>query len=113
MINLRKKDKSNQIKSNQIKSNQIKSAYFFGKTNLEKYFDFTVSNVRMCIRVMDKNCNLLGTDFLCSVTKDEQHGVNHIAFAAAIGSDNGSETFMKGSKALFSSIRFEIFILNM
>jgi hypothetical protein len=42
-------------------------------------------------------------------SKNEEHTLNEIGLAGTVGSDNGSEIFMKRANFLGACIRFEIF----
>lgn len=41
---------------------------------------------------MNKNADLLGANFVGTVTKYKQHGVDDIGFTTAIGANDGRET---------------------
>ena len=79
---------------------------------MEKDFDFAKSHVRMRVRVMNQHWNLLGPDLLGTITKDKKHGINHVTFAATIGTHNGWKTLVERPQSLFSIVRLEILVLN-
>ena len=58
----------------------------------------------MVSRVVYQDGDLLGTNFLSSVAKDKQHGVNDVTFAATIGSHDRGEAFMERAQRLFAIV---------
>lgn len=46
----------------------------------------------MLVRIVDQHRELFGADFLGSVAKDKEQGIDDIGFAAAIGADNAGKT---------------------
>jgi hypothetical protein len=46
----------------------------------------------MFLAVVDKNADLLRADFVGSIAKDKEHGVNDVTLAAAIGAHNTRQT---------------------
>ena len=57
-------------------------------------------DIRMFLRVVDENTDLLGPDLLCPVSEDEEHRVDDVRFAAPVWSDDRSEAFVKRAQHL-------------
>lgn len=45
-------------------------------------------NIWVVLRVVYKNSNTFGSNFLCSVSKDKKHGINNVAFATSVRADD-------------------------
>ena len=63
-------------------------------------------------RVVDKDGNTFGTNFLCSISEHKKHGVNDITFTTTIWSDDGGKAFVEGTEDLFTGIALKIRIFN-
>lgn len=57
----------------------------------------------MLVRVVDQHRELFGADFLGSVAKHKEQGIDDVGFATAIGPDDTRETLhaQKGIKVIF------------
>lgn len=52
-------------------------------------------DVRMLVRTVDQNRQLLGADLLSSVSKHKEHGVDHVGLATAVRTDDAGEALMR------------------
>ena len=53
---------------------------------------------------MDQFRELALTHFACTVAKDEEECINHVTFAASVGTYDGGEGFVEGSDLLTASV---------
>lgn len=61
---------------------------------LEVHLHGAALDVRMSVRTVDQNRQLLGANLLSSVSKHEQHGVDHVGLATAVWTDDAGKTLM-------------------
>jgi len=55
---------------------------------LEMHANSAAVNIAMTVTRVDQDTDLLGSDLGRSISKHEQHGVNDVRLAAAVGSDD-------------------------
>ena len=57
---------------------------------------------------MNELGHLVETELFGAFAKDKEHGVNDVAFAAAVGADDGGKTLVKGTNLFHSGVAFKV-----
>lgn len=60
--------------------------------------------IAVVLRLVDQVLQLGLPNFLCAVAKDEQHSVNHVGLAAAVGSNDRGEALSGGDERRGSAL---------
>ncbi len=58
---------------------------------------------------MDQLADFVEAEFLGAFAEDEEHGVDDVGFARAVGADYGGEAFVEGPNGFGACVGFEVF----
>lgn len=58
---------------------------------------------------MDQFADFVEAELLGALAEDEEHGIDYVGFAGAIGADYGGEAFVEGADGFGACVGFEVF----